>query len=169
MGAMYLHARTFFALADTTSVPLGAMYLHARKFCALAHTTSIPVGEMYLYMQERSVHSLIRLLYPWVWCIYMQNLLNTRSYDFYTHGCDVFTCKNVLYTCSCKLYTCMCNVFTCKNILALSDLILYPLGSKLFTVISEVWSLANWAVVTNNLTMIVEVMLIDVILIEGFL
>ena len=33
MHAMYLHARTFFTLPDTTSIPMGAMYLHARMFC----------------------------------------------------------------------------------------------------------------------------------------
>ena len=64
MLAMYLHARTFFTLADTISIPMGAMYLHARMFCTLAHMSSIPMGAMYLYMQEHSVHLLIRLLYP---------------------------------------------------------------------------------------------------------
>ena len=59
MGAMYLHARTFFTLTDTTSIPMGVMYLHARMFCTLAHTSSIPMGAIYLYMQEHSVHSLI--------------------------------------------------------------------------------------------------------------
>ena len=70
IGAIYLHARTFFTLADTTSIPVGAMYLHARMlmytrsyvfythgcnvfiqvrmFCTLTHTTSIPVGVMNL-------------------------------------------------------------------------------------------------------------------------
>ena len=42
MGAMYLDARMFFALADATSIPMGAIYLHARMFCTLAHMTSIP-------------------------------------------------------------------------------------------------------------------------------
>ena len=53
MGLMYLHARTFFTLADATSIPMGAMYLHARMFCTLTHTSSILMGAMYLYMQER--------------------------------------------------------------------------------------------------------------------
>ena len=30
------------------------------------YTIFIPMGAMYLYMQERSVHSLMILLFPWV-------------------------------------------------------------------------------------------------------
>ena len=56
MGAMYLHARTFFTRADTTSIPMGVMYLHARMFCTLAHMSSISMGAM----QERFSHSLTR-------------------------------------------------------------------------------------------------------------
>ena len=48
MGAMYLHTRMFFTLADTIPIPMGVMYLHARMPCTLAHTTSIPMGAMYL-------------------------------------------------------------------------------------------------------------------------
>ena len=43
----------------TTFIPVGVMYLHARMFFTLTDTTSIPMSAMYLYMQERSVHSLI--------------------------------------------------------------------------------------------------------------
>ena len=39
---------------------MGAMYLHARTFFTLAHTSFIPMGAMYLYMQERFLHLLIR-------------------------------------------------------------------------------------------------------------
>ena len=56
MGVMYLHARTFVTLTDTTSIPIGAMYLHARMFCTLAYMTFIPLGAMY-FMQELSVFS----------------------------------------------------------------------------------------------------------------
>ena len=80
MGVMYLHARTFSALAHTTSIPVGAMYLHARTFCTL------------------------------------------------------------------------------------SDTILYPLWAPIFTVRTEVWPCANQAVVTNNSTVIIEVVLIKVML-----
>ena len=48
VSAMYLHARTFFTLADATSILMGATYLPSRMFCALAHTSSIPMGAIYL-------------------------------------------------------------------------------------------------------------------------
>ena len=67
---------------DTISIPVGEMYLHARMFCALAHTSSIPVCAINFYMQD---------------------VFYTRSYHFYSHVCDVFTCKNVLYTRSVSL------------------------------------------------------------------
>ena len=44
----FIHVRTFFTLADTTSRPKGEIYLHARMFCTLAHTSSIPMGALYL-------------------------------------------------------------------------------------------------------------------------
>ena len=80
------------------------------------YTTFIPMGAMYLSIQECSVHSLIRLLYPWVRCIYMQEcsvhsliqhlylwvqciyMQYTRSYDLYTCGCNVFTCSTLAHT-----------------------------------------------------------------------
>ena len=37
---------------DKISIPMGAIYLHARMFCALAHTSPIPIGEINFYMQE---------------------------------------------------------------------------------------------------------------------
>ena len=46
----------------------------------------------------------------------------------------------------------------------LSDTILYPLWAPIFTVITEVWPSANRAVVTNNSTVIIEVVLIKVML-----
>ena len=53
---------------------MGEMYLHAKMFCTLTHMSSIPMDAINFYMKERI------------------------KYDFYTHVCDVFTCKNVLYT-----------------------------------------------------------------------
>ena len=52
----------------TTFIPMGAMYLHARTFFTLADTTSVQC----IYMQECSVHSLVWLIYLWVRCIYIQ-------------------------------------------------------------------------------------------------
>ena len=111
----YLHARTYFTLADTTSIPMCAMYLHARMFCTLDHMSSIPMGAMYLCMK---------------------NVLYTHSYDF---------------------YTCGCNVFTCSMFCTLSDTILYPLQGPIFPLITEVWPHANQTVVTNNSTVIIKV------------
>ena len=45
----------------------------------------------------------------------------------------------------------------------------FPLAGWIVTVIAKVWPRANWAVVTYNSTMIIEVVLINVVLIEGFL
>ena len=45
----------------------------------------------------------------------------------------------------------------------------FTLRAPNFTLITEVWPHANQAVVTNNLTVIIEVVLIDVVLIEGYL
>ena len=47
--------------------------------------------------------------------------------------------------------------------------LLIPIASTNFTVITEVWPLADRAVVTNNSTVILEVVLIEAVLIEGFL
>ena len=91
----------------TTFIPMGALYLHARMFYTLAHTSSVPIGAMYLYMQERFLHSLIPLL--------------------------------------------------------------FPLQAPTFTMKSKVWPCANRAMVRKNLTMIIEVVIIEVMLIEGFL
>ena len=41
--------------------------------------------------------------------------------------------------------------------------------TPIFTVITEVWSLANRAMVRNNSNAIIKVVLINVMLIEGFL
>ena len=92
-----------------------------------------------------------------------KNFLNTRSFDFYTRGCDVFTCKNVLNTRSYKHYTCECNVFTCKNILYTLWYNLIPIVGTNFYCDNQSLARANCAVVTNNLTMIIEVVLIDVL------
>ena len=55
-----------------------------------------------------------------------KSILNTRSFDFYICRCDVFTWKNAPYTRWYNLYTCGCNVFTYKNAL-------YTLSYKFYT------------------------------------
>ena len=56
-----------------------------------------------------------------------------------------------------------------RTFCTLSDMILYSLWAPIFFMITEGWPRANRAMVTNNLTLIIEVVLIDVVLIEGFL
>ena len=68
----------------------------------------------------------------------------TLSYVFYSHGCNKFLHERIFFT--------------------LADTI-----TPIFTVITKVWPCANRAVVTNNLIVIIEVMLIKALLIEGFL
>ena len=68
----FLHARTLFTLADMTFVPIFVMYLPVRMFCTLACTSSIPMVAINFYMQERFLHSLIHLLYPYLGCIYLK-------------------------------------------------------------------------------------------------
>ena len=178
----FLPAGVICTTTNTISIPMGAMYLHARMFCALAHTSSIPMGTINFYMQERFFHSLIRLLYPCLQCICMQECsahslvrllflwvqcqslkpvlsqcsqtsfvtvddfiaLYTRSYVFFSHGRSVFIHARTFFT--------------------LTDRI-----TPIFTMITEVWPSANRALVTNNLIVLIEFVLIEAMLIEGFL
>ena len=55
-----------------------------------------------------------------------------------------------------------------RTFCTLSGTILHPLQALIFTAITEVWPHANRALVTNNFTVIIEVLLIKVVLIEGF-
>ena len=64
-----------------------------------------------IYMHECSVHSLIRLVFPWMrWISTCMNVFYICWYNFYTHESDVFTGKNVLYTLSYVFYSYGCNV-----------------------------------------------------------
>ena len=65
----------------------------------------------------------------------MQQL--SGSYNFYARGCDVFTCKNALYTLI-QYYAHCGQQFTTK-----------------------IWPHANQAMVTNNLPVIIKVVLIE--------
>ena len=118
-----VHARMFSTLTDTTSIP--AMHVLTSKNVL---SISIPMPWVQcIYMQEHSVHSLIWLLYLWVWYIIhhthrndvftWKNILHTLRYHFYTHGCNVFTCKRILCTCWYHFYTWGYDVLTCKNVL----------------------------------------------------
>ena len=157
-------------------LPVGNMEM------VIFYTTSIPMGAMHLYTQESSVHSFIHDFYFHGCDVFTcKNVLHTRSYIFYSHWCNVRTwnpflasvAKPVLW----QLILLPCTlaytfsipigamyIYTCKNVFILTDMILYPLPAPIFTMITEVWPHANWAVVTTNLTVIINVGLI-----EGFL
>ena len=53
---MYLHARMFCTLANTTSIPVGAMYLHSRTFCTLS--------DMILYPWLAQIFTVITEVWP---------------------------------------------------------------------------------------------------------
>ena len=89
------------------------------------------------------------LLFPWVQCQSLKPVLSqcsqtgfvtvydfislyTRSYIFYPHGCNKFLHARTFFT--------------------LADTI-----APIFTVLTQVWPRANWAMVTNNVTMLTEV------------
>ena len=146
-----------------------------------AHMSSIPMGAIYLYMQECFFHSLIPLLFPWVQCIYMQECsvhslirllfpcVQCQSLKPVLSQCSQTSFVTVddfiaRYTCSYVFYSHGCNVFIRKSIFLHSLIWSYPLWAPIFTVITKVWPYANRAVVTNNLTLIIEV-----VLIKGFL
>ena len=102
--------------------------------------------------------------------LHARTFFYSRWYHFYTHGCGVFACKNVLYTCSYIFYSHGCNVFIhARTFFTLADTILYPSLAPIFTVITEVLPSANWAMVTINLTLLIEVVLIKLVLIESLL
>ena len=108
-------------------------------FCALTHTSSIPMSAINFYMQERFLHSLIPLLFPWVQCQSLKPVLGQCSQTVFVKVNDFIA-----------LYT--------HSFFTLTDKI-----APLFTVLTKVWPHANRAVVTNNSTVITEA-----VLIEGF-
>ena len=91
---------------------------------------------------------------------YSASRIGICSYNLYTCGCDVFiarTCWTLAHMTSIPVGVMHLHA---RTFCTLSDTILYPLRVPIFTVITEVWPRANRAVVTNNLTMIIEVVLI---------
>ena len=61
------------------------------------HTSLIPMGAVNFYMQEHFLHSLIRLLYPCLRCIYLQECSVHWPY-FYSHGCNKFLNTRTFFT-----------------------------------------------------------------------
>ena len=73
-------------------------------------------------------------------------ILDTGQWFYFTHRSEFFNCKNTFLP--------------------------WPEFShrgQIFTLVINVWPKVNWAMVTNNLTAVIEVMLIDGALDEGFL
>ena len=111
-----------------------------------------------------------------------KNVLHTHWYVVYAHGCIVrawnlfwaSVAKPVfdswLFYCPVHLLICLlshgCNKFLhARLFFTLADMI-----TPIFTVITKVWPRANRAVVTNNnSTVIIKVVIIEAVLIEGFL
>ena len=124
--------------------------------CTLSHMSSIPMGAINFYMQERVLHLLIPLLFkctcllfPWVQCQSFKPILSqcsqtsfatvddfialyTRSYVFYSHGCNKFLLARTFFT--------------------LSDT-----TAPIITVLAKVLPRANRAMVTNNQSVLTEV------------
>ena len=119
------------------------MNLHERTFCTLAHMSSIPVSAMYLH--ARTFCTLAHTTSIHVGAMY----LHARTFCTLAHTTSIPVGAMYLHA---------------RTFCTLSDTILYPLQAPIFTMITKVWPCANWAVVTNNLTVIIEV-----VIIEGFL
>ena len=116
---------------------MGVMYLHTIKFFTLADTTSIHMGAMYVHAR--------------MFC--------TRTHTFFI-PIHVFIHARTFFTFADTTYILMGAMYLhARTFCTLSDKILYPLWAQIFTVITEVWPCANRAMVTNNLTVIIEVFL----------
>ena len=112
-------------------------------------------------MLECSVHSLMRLPFPWVQCHSLKPVLSLCSQTSFVTVDDFIA----LYSCSYVFYSHGCNKFLlARTFFTLTDMI-----APIFTLITEVCPRANRAVVTNNSAVIIEVMLIEAVLIDGFL
>ena len=114
-----------------------------KTFFTLADNTAIHKGAMYLHAR--------------MFC--------TLAHVFYSHGCNVFIQVRMFFTLPDTTSIPIGAMYLhARTFCPLSDTILYPLQAPIFTVITEVWPHANWSLVTNDSTVIVELMLI-----EGFL
>ena len=124
----FLHAKTFF---------------YIRWYHFYSHVCNVFTCRNVLYTRS------ICLLFPWVQCQSLKPVLSqcsqtgfvtaddfialyTRSYVFYSHGCNKFLYARTFFT--------------------LADTI-----APIFTVLSEVWPHANPAMVTNNSSVLTEV------------
>ena len=123
-------------------VTLGT-FLPVGMICTTTNRISVPIGAMYLH--ARMFCALADTSSIYVGSMY----LHARMFCTLAHTTSIPVGAMYLHA---------------RTFCTLSDTILYPLWAPIFTVITEVWPLANQAVVTNNSTVIIEV-----VLIEGFL
>ena len=56
----FLHARTFFTLAEMTFIPMGVMYLHARNFCTRSYVFDSYGCNKFLHARTGSINSVKR-------------------------------------------------------------------------------------------------------------
>ena len=108
----FLHARTFFTLADTTSIVMFAMYLHARMFCTLApyifysHWCTVRAWNLFWASVAKQV------LWVDITALY------TPSYVFYSHGCNKFLHARTFFTLDdtiTPIFTVITEVWPCAN------------------------------------------------------
>ena len=106
----YYFCLTHFSLRwiiNKSSIPMGAINFYGQKrFLHLLTPLLLPCLQC-IYMQECSEHSLVRFLFPWVQFLNVKPVLShcsqtgfatvddfialyTRSYIFYSHGCNKF-------------------------------------------------------------------------------
>ena len=106
-------------------------------------------------VQERSVHSLIQLLYPQVGCIHLQVQSVTRYLPTGIPVHEFFIERNELLTCK--------NKFLPQLELSPTGQI-FTLQEPIFSTLINVLPLTYWKIVTNNLTAVIKVALINVVL-----
>ena len=155
VGEMYLRAKMFCTLACTSSIPMDAINFYMQE--RFEHS---PIQLLYpslrcIYLQECSVHLPVYLLFPWVQCQSLKPVLNqcsqtcfvivddfialyTRSYVFYSHGCNKFLHARTFFCTRCW--------YDPTNFYR-----------PIFTLLTEVWPRANRDMVTNNSTVLTEV------------
>ena len=109
-------------------------------------------------------------VYSWVWSLYPWNKVS------YTRRCNVYTHRTIGNhipmgdTCP-DFFFHRSEFLTCNNKF-LPWLEFSPVGKflpymqQIFTMVIDVWPCANWAMVANNFSTVIEVLLIDIALIE---
>ena len=154
-----------------------AMYLPARMFCTLVFMSSNPMDAINFYMRERFLHSLIQLLYPCLWCIYLQEcsvhsplcLLfpwgQCRAWNLFWASVAKLVLWQLIILLPCTLTHTSSILMGAINFY-MQEHFLHSLLTRsrqflpiapILTMLTKVWPRANWAMVTNNLTVLTKV------------